>query len=70
MIASAAHPPDRYEGGPVATDDETLIKQARTLFDAGRLDEAADLYRRLIDGDPTTRRCPSASDGACTRQVG
>jgi hypothetical protein len=36
----------------VATDDETLVRQARSLFDRGRLEEAAAHYRRLVDARP------------------
>lgn len=36
----------------MATDDETLIRQARSLFDSGRLAEAATHYRRLVDARP------------------
>ena len=36
----------------MATDDESLIRQARSLFDGGRLEEAAAQYRRLVDARP------------------
>ena len=36
----------------MATDDETLVRQARSLFDRGRLEEAAAHYRRLVDARP------------------
>ncbi len=39
-------------GSPVVSEIEAWYREARTLADSGRLDEAADLYVRIIDRDP------------------